>query len=103
MGLFWFFNNTRLTVLRTTYLAGSGPDLLNKKNLLLLSGSFLQLPKSLIETYTKLVGANPGTRPNPRDVVEDLRKPGQFFRNDLIETLLFLEEIHLKDANEKHK
>ncbi|XP_047501950.1 N-terminal kinase-like protein isoform X2 [Penaeus chinensis] len=62
-----------------------------------------KLPKSLIETYTKLVGANPGTRPNPRDVVEDLRKPGQFFRNDLIETLLFLEEIHLKDANEKHK
>ncbi|XP_063584982.1 N-terminal kinase-like protein isoform X2 [Penaeus indicus] len=62
-----------------------------------------KLPKSLIETYTKLVGANPGTRPNPKDVVEDLRKPGQFFRNDLIETLLFLEEIHLKDANEKHK
>ncbi|ROT76596.1 N-terminal kinase-like protein [Penaeus vannamei] len=62
-----------------------------------------KLPKNLIETYAKLVGTNPGARPNPRDVVEDLRKPGQFFRNDLIETLLFLEEIQLKDANEKHK
>ncbi|KAK8733164.1 hypothetical protein OTU49_006498, partial [Cherax quadricarinatus] len=62
-----------------------------------------KIPKSLVATYTRLVGANPASRPNPKDVVRNLRQPGQFFDNDLIETLLFLEEIQIKDANEKHR
>ncbi|XP_045584544.1 N-terminal kinase-like protein isoform X2 [Procambarus clarkii] len=62
-----------------------------------------KIPKSLVTTYTRLVGANPAARPNPRDVVSNLHQPGQFFHNDLIETLLFLEEIQIKDANEKHR
>ena len=53
--------------------------------------------------YCQLVGANPNDRPNPQDVIDNLRKPGKFFRNDLIETLMFLDEIHLKDDTEKHR
>ncbi|XP_071533410.1 N-terminal kinase-like protein [Panulirus ornatus] len=62
-----------------------------------------KIPKSLVTTYTRLVGANPASRPNPKDVVSTLRNPGQFFHNDLIETLLFLEEIQIKDTDEKHR
>ncbi|CAL4180921.1 unnamed protein product, partial [Meganyctiphanes norvegica] len=60
------------------------------------------LPKTLIGTYCALVGSNPASRPNPKDVVSKLSKPGQYFNNDLIETLIFLEEIQIKDSNEKH-
>ncbi|KAG7172298.1 N-terminal kinase-like protein-like [Homarus americanus] len=62
-----------------------------------------KIPKSLVSTYTRLVGANPTARPNPQVVVNNLRQQGNFFNNDLIETLLFLEEIQIKDASEKHR
>lgn len=62
-----------------------------------------KIPKTLVGTYTQLVGANPAARPNPQTVVDNLRQPGNYFHNDLIETLLFLEEIQIKDATEKQK
>ena len=63
----------------------------------------MQIPKSLLPAYCELVGANPSKRPNPHVVLEKLRKKGQFFNNDLIETLLFLEEMQIKDDKEKHR
>ena len=61
----------------------------------------LQIPKQLSAVYCELVGANPSSRPNPADVITRCRKLGGFFRNDLVDTLLFLEEIQIKDKGEK--
>ncbi|XP_055586275.1 N-terminal kinase-like protein isoform X2 [Uranotaenia lowii] len=61
------------------------------------------IPKSLTPLYCELVGASPANRPNPADVITKCRKPGGFFKNDLVDTLLFLEEIQIKDKAEKNR
>ncbi|ALC48061.1 yata [Drosophila busckii] len=61
------------------------------------------VPKSLQSLYCELVGASPSNRPNPADIITRCRKPGGFFRNDLVDTLLFLEEIQIKDKAEKNR
>uniref|UniRef100_A0A1B6CN54 N-terminal kinase-like protein n=1 Tax=Clastoptera arizonana TaxID=38151 RepID=A0A1B6CN54_9HEMI len=61
------------------------------------------LPKSLSGAYCELVGANPSARPNPADIITRCRKNGGYFKNDLVDTLLFLEEIQIKDKIEKSK
>uniref|UniRef100_U5EYR2 N-terminal kinase-like protein n=1 Tax=Corethrella appendiculata TaxID=1370023 RepID=U5EYR2_9DIPT len=61
------------------------------------------IPKTLTSLYMELVGASPATRPNPADVITKCRKPGGFFKNDLVDTLLFLEEIQIKDKAEKNR
>lgn len=61
----------------------------------------LQIPKSLAPLYCELVGAAPANRPNPADVITKCRKPGGFFKNELVDSLLFLEEIQIKDKAEK--
>ncbi|XP_053682714.1 N-terminal kinase-like protein [Sabethes cyaneus] len=61
------------------------------------------IPKSLTPLYCELVGASPANRPNPADVITKCRKPGGFFKNDLVDTLLFLEEIQIKDKTEKNR
>lgn len=53
--------------------------------------------------YCELVGASPSSRPNPADIITKCRKPGGFFKNDLVDTLLFLEEIQIKDKAEKNR
>ncbi|KAK3857194.1 hypothetical protein Pcinc_036539 [Petrolisthes cinctipes] len=60
-----------------------------------------KIPPGLVETYTRLVGASARCRPNPKDVLATLTKKGAFFHNDLILTLTFLEELHIKDDTEK--
>lgn len=59
------------------------------------------IPKRLASVYCELVGANPSSRPNPSDVLTICRKPGGYFHNDLVECLLFLEEIQIKENTEK--
>lgn len=49
------------------------------------------------------MGANPSNRPNAADVITRCRKPGGFFKNELVDTLLFLEEIQIKDKTEKNR
>lgn len=49
----------------------------------------------------ELVSASPQTRPNPADIITRCRKPGGFFKNELVDSLLFLEEIQIKDKAEK--
>ncbi|KAL5285470.1 SCYL1 family protein [Megaselia abdita] len=61
------------------------------------------IPKSLQSLYCELVGALPSNRPNPADIITRCRKPGGFFRNDLVDSLLFLEEIQIKDKAEKNR
>uniref|UniRef100_A0A1L8DN65 N-terminal kinase-like protein n=1 Tax=Nyssomyia neivai TaxID=330878 RepID=A0A1L8DN65_9DIPT len=61
------------------------------------------IPKSIAPLYCELVGALPAKRPNPADIITKCRKPGGFFKNDLVDTLLFLEEIQIKDKAEKNR
>lgn len=62
---------------------------------------YFQIPKPLTALYCELVGANPANRPNPADIITRCRKPGGIFKNDLVDALLFLEEIQIKDKAEK--
>jgi len=59
------------------------------------------IPKLLAPVYCELVGALPNSRPNPSEVIQKCRKAGGYFHNDLVESLLFLEEIQIKEANDK--
>lgn len=61
------------------------------------------IPKTLGNIYNELTNANSGARPNPADVIARGRRPGGFFKNDLVDSLLFLEEIQIKEQNEKTK
>lgn len=53
--------------------------------------------------YSELIGPNPQSRPNPADIITRCRKLGGYFKNDLVDSLLFLEEIQIKDKNEKNR
>ena len=59
-----------------------------------------KIPKPLVPIYCELVSANPSSRPNPADVLDRSRRVGGYFRNELIDTVVFLEEITIKDSNE---
>nr|CAH7725902.1 unnamed protein product [Callosobruchus chinensis] len=63
----------------------------------------ITIPKQLVALYCELVGSNPASRPNPADIITRCRKLGGYFKNDLVDTLLFLEEIQIKDKNEKNR
>ena len=60
--------------------------------------NIFQIPKSIISVYSELIAGNPNSRPNPADVITRCRKNEGFFKNDLVDTLLFLEEIQIKDT-----
>ncbi|KAK9703189.1 Protein kinase domain [Popillia japonica] len=62
-----------------------------------------KIPSQLGPLYCELVGANVAARPNPADIITRCRKLGGYFKNDLVDTLLFLEEIQIKDKNEKNR
>jgi len=57
----------------------------------------------LSNLYSELIGPNPQSRPNPADIITRCRKLGGYFKNDLVDSLLFLEEIQIKDKNEKNR
>jgi SCY1-like protein 1 len=61
-----------------------------------------QIPKSLIPHYCELVSANPKTRLNPQQFVINCRSKGGFMDNKLIDAMLFLEEIQIKEQSEKN-
>lgn len=60
-----------------------------------------KIPKTLLNVYKELVNQNASPRPNPADVIARSRRPGGFYKNDLVDTLLFLEEIQIKEQSEK--
>lgn len=49
------------------------------------------------------MGANPGKRPSPQDVITKLRRSPGFFKNDLIDIVLFLEELQIKEEGDKSR
>ena len=62
------------------------------------------IPKKLSSTYMELVAANPAKRPNPREKIKNLSSgPNAFFKNDIIDVLLFLEELQIKDDQDKSR
>ncbi|XP_076442467.1 N-terminal kinase-like protein isoform X2 [Babylonia areolata] len=62
-----------------------------------------KIPKILVPNYCELVGANPKSRPNPGRFLEECRKKGSFLNNSFVNSMLFLEEIQIKDQSEKNK
>ncbi|GFR57907.1 N-terminal kinase-like protein [Elysia marginata] len=62
-----------------------------------------KIPQSLIPHYCELVGANPRSRPNPAKFIENCRKREGFMNNTFVDSMMFLEEIQIKDQVEKNK
>ncbi|KAK3865082.1 hypothetical protein Pcinc_029279 [Petrolisthes cinctipes] len=62
-----------------------------------------KIPRGILDTYQQLVSTSSRCRPNPKDVLATLTKKGSFFNNDLILTLTFLEELHIKDDRESSR
>ncbi|XP_022330201.2 N-terminal kinase-like protein isoform X2 [Crassostrea virginica] len=62
-----------------------------------------KIPKSLVPNYCELVGANPKSRPNPAKFIESCKTSKGFMQNSFVKTMLFLEEIQIKDQAEKTK
>ncbi|XP_013069379.2 N-terminal kinase-like protein isoform X1 [Biomphalaria glabrata] len=62
-----------------------------------------KIPQSLMANYCELVGANPKSRPNPAKFIENCRQKGGFMRNTFVDSMMFLEEIQIKDQTEKNK
>nr|KAG5712267.1 hypothetical protein BaRGS_023846 [Batillaria attramentaria] len=63
----------------------------------------IPVPKKLVPSYCELVSANPKSRPNPGAFLQECRKKGGFLNNSFVESMLFLEEIQIKDQAEKNK
>lgn len=66
-------------------------------------GNLGQIPKKLCPLYMELVAANPSKRPNPKDKMDQLRRGSGYFKNPLLDTLLFLEELQIKEDSEKNR
>jgi len=62
-----------------------------------------KIPKSMYSIYGDLTQENSERRPNPADIIVRGRKPGGFFKNDLVDSLLFLEEIQIKEQVDKNR
>jgi SCY1-like protein 1 len=61
-----------------------------------------KIPNKLTPTYMELVAANPKKRPNPKEKVQLLSNgPGAYFKNDIIDVMLFLEQVQIKDDQDK--
>lgn len=63
--------------------------------------SFGKIPKSLVPHYCELVSANPNSRPNPAKLIQACRSPKGVMDNSFVNTMLFLEEIQIKEKTEK--
>eukprot|EP01147_Barroeca_monosierra_P005881 gene5881-7301_t len=58
------------------------------------------IPKLLLPYYINLVSANPRQRPKPSKMLEEGRKPENYFKNDLIDTNIFLGELAVKEKED---
>jgi len=66
-------------------------------------GTLGDIHKLLTSVYKECVAANPQKRPNPNDLITKLRRSGEYFKNELIDILIFLEEIQVKEDSEKSR
>ncbi len=56
----------------------------------------LQLPKNLIAHYCEMVSANPKSRPNPSNLLSQLREHGSFLANHHVSIALSIEEVQVR-------
>ena len=56
----------------------------------------LQIPKDLVPHYCTLVSANPNSRPNPKDLLEEMRSHGSYLSDPMISIALGIEELHVR-------
>eukprot|EP01135_Chromosphaera_perkinsii_P010147 Nk52_evm13s2039 gene=Nk52_evmTU13s2039 len=61
------------------------------------------VPRTVVKFYKEMVAGNPESRPKPQRVMQAMQKKGGYFNNEFINTSLFLEEIAIKDVEQKVK
>ncbi|KAM4878166.1 N-terminal kinase-like protein, partial [Sylvia borin] len=59
------------------------------------------LPPGLIPPFSELVAADPGARPGPGPLLEQLQRPGAFLACALVRTGLFLEHFQVQEPSER--
>ncbi|XP_023231416.1 N-terminal kinase-like protein [Centruroides sculpturatus] len=59
-----------------------------------------KMPNNITSLYCELVSANPSSRLNPSSFLNKCCIKGGFMKNKFVDTMLFLEEIQIKDTNE---
>uniref|UniRef100_A0A0N5AYC8 N-terminal kinase-like protein n=1 Tax=Syphacia muris TaxID=451379 RepID=A0A0N5AYC8_9BILA len=59
-----------------------------------------KIPRQFVDFYKKCVSAQ-ASKYSVAELLKECRKPGGFFKNRFVETLLFLEEFQLKDQHDK--
>ena len=64
-------------------------------------GQLGDIPSGVSQLYKELVAANPAKRPNPKEKLEAMRRSGGYFKNELIDAIVFLEELQIKEESEK--
>jgi SCY1-like protein 1 len=62
-----------------------------------------KVPKSLSSFLSELLSQNPSKRPAPLDFIEKCRSPNGFMKNAFIDSMLFLDEIQIKDQTAKNR
>ena len=61
-----------------------------------------KIPPNLVADFCELVSANPKSRPKPSAFIDACRvAEGGFMANSFVETMLFIEEIQIKENEEK--
>jgi SCY1-like protein 1 len=62
-----------------------------------------KIPKRLIPAFNSLINVDTSKRLTPAKFIEFCRQKGGFMDNAFVDTLLFLEEIQMKEPEEKNK
>lgn len=62
-----------------------------------------KIPKQLTPLYSELIASNPSKRLSPWDFITKARTAGGFMKNSFIDAMLFLEELQIKEPNEKNR
>ncbi|XP_074603845.1 N-terminal kinase-like protein yata [Brevipalpus obovatus] len=62
-----------------------------------------KIPADLIASYKKLLESNPKTRLSAADFVRECRAKGSYMKNTFVDSMLFLEEIQIKETGEKNR
>jgi SCY1-like protein 1 len=60
-----------------------------------------KIPKDLVPHYCTLVSANPNSRPNPKDLLEEMRAHGGYLSDPMISIAVGAEELHVMEATQR--
>ncbi|XP_015794530.1 N-terminal kinase-like protein [Tetranychus urticae] len=62
-----------------------------------------KIPSNLVAVYKELIDSNPKRRISPLDFVQRCRAKGCYMKNPFIDSMLFIEEIQIKDQTERNR